>query len=122
MLLYTYCHRPLSLLFALRWMEAHVCAAESVAYAGRCTGCKTQVCWLCGIKLPALNPYSHFTANGCPNVGGGAAHNGGGVPAGAWAKVPVSAASCPAVLSCLTQGLQSACRVERTCSLVDVSL
>ncbi len=84
-----------STLTLLRWLGAHVCAAESVAHAGRCTGCRTQVCWLCSAKLPATNPYSHFTANGCPNIGGGAAHSGGGVPAGAWARVPVSAASCP---------------------------
>ncbi len=60
------------------------------AHARRCTGCKTQVCWLCGDKLPATNPYSHFTSKGCPNVGGGTALIGAGVPAGAWAGVQVS--------------------------------
>lgn len=60
-----------------------------LAHARRCTGCKTQVCWLCGLKLPATNPYSHFTSKGCPSVGGGEAHKGGGVPAGAWAGVQV---------------------------------
>ncbi|BDA42122.1 probable ATP-dependent RNA helicase DEAH11, chloroplastic at C-terminar half [Coccomyxa sp. Obi] len=64
----------------------------------QCTGCRTQVCWLCGAKLPSPNPYAHFTANGCPSVGGGAAHNGGGVPAGAWARAPGApqAATAPA--------------------------
>ncbi|KAK9901691.1 hypothetical protein WJX75_008551 [Coccomyxa subellipsoidea] len=62
----------------------------------QCTGCKTQVCWLCGLKLPATNPYSHFTSKGCPSVGGGEAHKGGGVPAGAWAGVQAVPGTPPA--------------------------
>ncbi|EIE20626.1 hypothetical protein COCSUDRAFT_57197 [Coccomyxa subellipsoidea C-169] len=61
-----------------------------------CTGCKTQVCWLCGDKLPATNPYSHFTSKGCPNVGGGTALIGAGVPAGAWAGVQGAPGAAPA--------------------------
>lgn len=54
----------------------------------RCAGCRTQCCWLCGQKLPANNPYSHFTGKGCMAVGGGKPLQGGGVPAGAWARLP----------------------------------
>lgn len=41
-------------------------ASERKLPANRCTGCRTYVCWLCGKALPPTNPYSHFTANGCP--------------------------------------------------------
>ncbi|CAL5223005.1 g5454 [Coccomyxa viridis] len=63
---------------------------EKIAGCNRvqCSGCKTQCCWLCGKKLPALNPYSHFTDKGCGDVGGGAQAQGTGVPAGAWAVLP----------------------------------
>ena len=54
----------------------------------RCAGCRTQCCWLCGQKLPANSPYSHFTGKGCMAVGGGKPLQGGGVPAGAWARLP----------------------------------
>jgi hypothetical protein len=54
----------------------------------RCAECRTQCCWLCGQKLPAGNPYLHFTSNGCASVGGSQPVQGGGVPAGAWVGLP----------------------------------
>jgi len=32
----------------------------------RCTHCDTHFCYRCGRAIPADNPYSHFSARGCP--------------------------------------------------------
>mmetsp|Transcript_6708 Transcript_6708/g.18408 ORF Transcript_6708/g.18408 Transcript_6708/m.18408 type:complete len:695 (-) Transcript_6708:128-2212(-) len=32
----------------------------------RCTSCDTHFCYRCGATIPAANPYSHFSAQGCP--------------------------------------------------------
>lgn len=32
----------------------------------RCTTCDTHFCYRCGREIPGSNPYSHFSASGCP--------------------------------------------------------
>lgn len=70
------------------------------------------MCWLCGEKLPATNPYSHFTTKGCATYGGGQKHSGAGVPAGAWAgterEVPPSIHRQLALLRTVSQDLDAA--------------
>lgn len=79
----------------------------------RCSGCKTQCCWLCGKKLPATNPYSHFTSKGCAAVGGGAEAQGQGMPAGAWAVLPGEVPRADAAKAALAAMRQARERVGR---------